>query len=194
MSVIDIRGTHGSGKGYVMLRLLEMGNWQPIIGPGQASKGGPVKDRHLGYANKAWKACIIGDYTCSSGFGGGCDLLFPEEVVKRLVRFTQEYQWVLLEGILVAHTFTRYHELAQQLDDYKFCFLTTPLATCCARIRARRAKAVANKDRGFKLDSCRKDFYQIGRVREKCIGAGDQVVDLPYRDPVAKVLELMGRA
>jgi hypothetical protein len=171
-----------------MSRLLKLGGWKPVVGLGRATKGGPERERHLGYANQERNAFIIGDYTCKSGFGGGCDLLFPEEVVRRIQLFTQQYKFVLLEGILVSHTFGRYHELSMEIEDYRFAFLDTPLATCLERITNRRKTAVGAKGREFKMDSAIKDFTRIGRVKEKCVMAGLQVITLDHTCPVAQVI------
>lgn len=193
MTVIDIRGTHGSGKSYIFNQITQMAAWEPIVGPGQATKGGPVKDRHLGYLCRAWNAAIVGNYESKSGFGGGCDLLFPEEVVKRVKMFYTRHRWVLLEGVLVAHTFQRYNDLAIELgDDYIFYFLDTPLQVCLDRIKKRQEDTVANKNRGFKTDSCEKDYRQIWKnVKRKLVEAGRRVKILHHENPVVELLEEM---
>ena len=192
MAVLDIRGTHGSGKSYVVSQLLTMlEGWEPIEGIASASKGGPEKLRHIGYSNQEHGAAIVGSYKTTSGFGGGCDLLYPEEVVRRVKLLDQGYDCVVLEGVLVSHTFQRYHALAQEIVDYRFCFLDTPLEQCLDRVRKRR-EGSTKKIRPFKPDNIIKDWHQIARVRDKCLGADDTVVDLNWEDPMVQVLEEMG--
>ena len=194
MTVIDIRGTNGSGKSYIMNQLLTVGQWESVEGLGQATKNGPTKRRHLGYLSEEYDTVIVGSYDGKSAFSGGCDLLFPEEVVRRSGIFNKLHKYVLLEGILVSHTYKRYNQVALDMDDdYHFYFLNTPLRTCLARIRARRRKAVANAGREFGMESVIKDWHQIWeRTRAKLVESGRNVTILDYKDPMTTICNLLG--
>lgn len=185
MSVIDIRGTHGSGKSWIMHELIRLYEGEPLLG----GDGKP-----LGYELKSIDAIIIGKY---SNVCGGCDQIGkPEEIVRRVRLFTASYTHVLLEGILVAHTFKRYHELAIELtesgvvDNYHFCFLNTPLKQCISRAIARR-KAKGN-EKPFNPTHLKHDYRQIWtNVRANCYKHDLSVVELDWKNPIPQVLELL---
>lgn len=210
-AVIDCRGTHGSGKTTLIRTLLTRENWEPIIGEGQATKNGPLKERHLGFSSRKWDAAIVGMYQLDST-SGGCDMLFPEEVVRRVKLFTQRYRLVFLEGVLVSHTFERYNNLARELEggegssgvdvlfgegpqtvgpvlQYRFYFLNTPLQVCIDRVKARNAASVSATVKPFSDKNVRKDYHNIWNlVRAKMIKAGRRVYETDYTDPVRQIL------
>lgn len=183
MSILDIRGTHGSGKSWLVHKLLETYDHDDIEG-----ENGDL----LGYLLTAVDTAVIGRYeqTC-----GGCDgIRTADEIVQRVKDFSAHYRHVVLEGILVAHTFGRYHSLAMELADrdYRFLFLNTPMNVCISRVRARREQAGNPK----KLDPTNlvRDWNCIwDRVRHKCLDAGHKVTVLDYRDPMPKVIEILSQ-
>jgi hypothetical protein len=159
------------------------------MGEGQATKNGPVKHRLLGYYCKEWDAAIVGAYP-DLMHGGGCDQLFPEEVVRRVTLFNEQYQYVFLEGILVSHTFERYSALAREIANYNFYFLNTPLEECIKRVRARNAASTSNTKKPFSDVNIKKDYKNIWiTVRTKCKRFGHKVIELDYKNPVAQLLK-----
>lgn len=180
MPILDVRGTHGSGKSWVVHRLLGAQPHNDIEEGGQ----------HLGYYLPGIDLAVVGRYSTKCG---GCDGVgSADEVVRRVRRFAREYRNVLLEGILVAHTFKRYSSLANELSPlpYHFCFLNTPLKTCLARVKARRL--AKGDERPLKPDNVVGDWHNIWEgVRTKCVAAGHSVVILDYRDPLKNLLELL---
>lgn len=189
MTVFDLRGTHGAGKSYIMSSLLKMKTWEPVMGEGQATKTGPIKVRHLGYECKEWSAFIMGKYDLETG-RGGCDLLFPEEVVKRVLTFHEQYKLILLEGVLVAHTFQRYSDLANQVDDYRFLFLDTPLKECIRRMDERRAKMDQTKIRPRNIDNLVRDHRAINiTTRNKIVAKGHYTQWIDHRKALPQILK-----
>jgi predicted kinase len=178
MAVLDIRGTHGSGKSWVVHQLLAA---QPHVSIDEDGK-------QIGYHLPGIDTAVVGKY---ENVCGGCDqIATADEVCRRARLFHSKYRHVLLEGILVAHTFKRYSQLATELGDYVFCFLNTPLKTCIARVLARR-KAKGNA-KPFKPDNLIKDWHNIwDRVQRQCREAGHIVKVLDYRDPLKTVLEII---
>lgn len=194
--ILDIRGTHGSGKSHVMHTLLE-GNTKrkkPITGFCEYKQ----KEMTLGYDLGKYKnrpsTAIIGRYETQCG---GCDGVgSADEICRRVRLFVRDLQYdnVLLEGILVAHTFKRYSELAKELEaeghEYHFCFLSTPLATCITRVKQRRLKQGNTKP--FNPKNCIHDYNQIWRrTRAKMKEAGHRVTELEWQDPLPQVMELL---
>ena len=187
--ILDIRGTHGSGKSYVAHQLLQYGA-EEIVGYNEYKK----KETILGYHVPALRLAIVGKYATQCG---GCDGVGnSDEVVRRVRLFSANYRHVLLEGILVAHTFDRYHRLAYELTnavpghDYRFCFLDTPLETCIKRVQSRRDAKGVTKELNPK--NITKDHHNIWTVvRGKMVAAGHNVHILNHLDPMPQVLEIL---
>ena len=191
MAVFDIRGTHASGKSYLLSSLLKNHKWLDITGIAKTSKTGAERERVIGYSCKELDAAIVGTYSMET-MRGGCDLLFPEEVVRRVQLFNEEYSVVFLEGILVAHTFQRYSDLADEIDDYIFCFLDTPLNECIRRLDQRRSEMEESKKRPRNVTNLVKDWKQIwGSVRRKCVAAGHRVEVISHQDSYGNLMKLV---
>lgn len=176
MAVLDIRGTNGSGKTWIMRQLLAQGAHLPIEENGKC----------IGYSLGEGIA-IVGRYTKT---GGGCDGLKGGVVeVERVVRqLHPQYRHLLLEGIMVSHLYERFHKLALELGDYRFLFLNTPLKTCIARVRARRW-AKGNRKPFDPKKNLVKDYERTWhRVRGRMVEAGHKVVVLNWKDPLPQVL------
>ncbi len=186
--ILDVRGTHGSGKSYVMHSILKRYKHNKIIGRCERKK----KDNyHLGYHLPEIDAAIIGRYESACG---GCDGVgSPDEICRRLRMFNEQHGIVLLEGIMVAHTFKRYSSLAKELDDYRFLFLNTPLATCIRRVKSRRASA--GNTTPFNPKNLIHDYKQIWiRTRANCKKSNHNVVELSWKDPMPQVFKIIEEA
>ena len=175
--ILNIRGTHGSGKSWVVHQLLEMGH-APIL----------LDNAVLGYHIPRLGLAIVGRY---SNVCGGCDgIKSADEVVARVQQFSQEYKHVVFEGILVSHTFGRYSQLDAELPDFWFLFLNTPLATCISRVKARRLAKGNHKP--LNPTNVIKDWHNVWKgVRAKCEEAGHNVKVLDWRDPMPTILEML---
>lgn len=180
MAVFDIRGTHGSGKSYLVHTLLKKYRSEPII----------QKKKHIGYFIPDLDCGVIGRYSTACG---GCDGVGKQdEVVRRIRLFSRRYRHVVLEGILVSHTFKRYAKIAKRAEDYRFLFLDTPLKVCISRVRKRRLAKGNKKELDPK--NVIKDHHNIwDSVRNKCIAAGCCVKILDWRDPFPDFIEMLIR-
>lgn len=180
MPVFDIRGTHGSGKSTVVHTLLKSHDNLPILENGI----------HLGYHIPELDLAVLGKYQTACG---GCDgIKTADEVVRRVRLFAGEYKNVVLEGILVSHTFDRYNRLAMELSDYGyiFCFLDTPLEVCINRVRSRRVKSGNTKE--LNPSNVIKDWHRIWeRLRLQCLQSGLTMEVLDWHNPVSELLEIM---
>jgi hypothetical protein len=180
--IIDIRGTHGSGKSWIVHKLL--------YGLGLAPTPIVENGYHIDYQTII--GAVVGKYETACG---GCDgVPTADEVVRRVRLFSSKYRAVILEGILVAHTYGRYNALAEEMEaagiPYHFCFMNTPLKTCVARVLARRR--VRGDARPFNPDNLIKDWHQIWiKTRTKLVAAGRRVVILDYRAPLPRLLKLL---
>ena len=168
MAIFDIRGTHGSGKSHLVHTLLKKHKSRDIVEKG-VRIGHYIPDIDCG---------IVGRYdrTC-----GGCDgIKTADEVVRRVRMLKLKCKRVVLEGILVSHTFKRYADLAQDLGDYNFLFLDPPLKVCIDRVVARRKER--GNDKPFDPKNVKKDHERIWeRLRLQVKEAGLNVYELPYQ-------------
>lgn len=135
--IINIRGTSGSGKSYVVYRLMEHFGHHPVLG-----RSGKIEVHRLGTQPPTY---AIGKYTTACG---GCDTVrtdgnSADEIVARLHRYRTRGN-VIFEGLLVSNVIGRWVELAQAVPDFRWVFLNTSKEECVARITARRA-AVGNE-------------------------------------------------
>jgi hypothetical protein len=183
MPVFDLRGTHGSGKSHLVHTLLRRYGNRPILGEAAS----PRREVLGHYAHRLGLA-VVGPYTKVCG---GCDAVRTQDEVCRRVRlFSQEYPRVMLEGILVAHTYSRYLALARELGDYTFLFLDTPLEVCIARVKARRLDRGNTKPldpRNVIRDHERVHNVLPGAFRE----AGLRVVTLDWQNATGQALEVI---
>ena len=172
MGVLDVRGTHGSGKSWLVHKLLKDNFHYTIERDGET----------IGYHVPKYKTAVVGKY---SRVCGGCDAIKrADDVCDRVRVFSKHYDNVVLEGILVAHTFQRYSDLATELKDYgyTFLFLNTPLQICIGRVVARRHKKGNNKL--FNPKNVAHDHKQIWqRVRPRMQKAGHNIRILSYINP-----------
>ncbi|KKN70619.1 hypothetical protein LCGC14_0428920 [marine sediment metagenome] len=183
MTVLDIRGTHGSGKSWIMHWLLKEYDHVDIVDD----------TGHIGYHLIEFDAALLGKYKTDCG---GCDSIkTADEVVHRVRLFAKQYRHVLLEGILVSHTFKRYSDLANELSEYGyvFFFLNTSLKKCIARVQSRRFRKGNVKP--FNPTHLTHDWRQIWRnVRKKCTAAGHDVVVLDRRNPLPRIVGVLKNA
>lgn len=128
--VFDIRGTHGSGKTTVAREFTEGAtplHARPLTHPG--------KKTTLGYKIHELNLIVVGKYDTPCG---GCDGIKTQDEIKaRVDLFLKHGHNVLLEGILVAHTYGPWEEFARG-KDWNFVILDTPLEVCIERVNARR--------------------------------------------------------
>ncbi len=177
--ILDIRSTHGGGKSYIPHYILKTYPHTKIT-----DDSGVL----LGYHVPEFDLAIVGKYTTNCG---GCDEVgSADEVVRRVRLFHSQYINVLLEGILVAHTFQRYADLARELGNYKFFFLDTPLDLCIERVKARRLAKGNTKI--LNPANITKDWNNIwNKVREKVAAAGLDYQIVNHMKSTEQIIEVL---
>lgn len=180
--IVDIRGTHGSGKSTLVRLLLKKYEHVPV------TEG--YTGELLGYSLPEINCGVIAKYT---EFGGGCDgVKSADEVVRRVRMFHARFDRVVLEGILVSHTFQRYADLATELGngDYRFLFLDTPLAKCIERVEKRRLAKGNTKPLNPK--NIQKDYRVVWeKLRPKFTAAGFNVTIVNWKQPLPILLKAL---
>ena len=180
--IIDIRGTNGSGKSHIVHEILRR---HPVTGGFVVEANGDTADvLHVEPLN----LFILGDYdkVC-----GGCDGIPTQDLIEACVREFADKGTVLLEGLLVGHTFERWNRLAMDLQPipYKFLFLDTPEQVCIDRVKARRL--ARGNDKPYDPKNLTKDWHQCRRVKERLEQAGRDVAWLRHESAPADVLRMV---
>lgn len=157
--IINIRGTGGSGKTWV-IRILA------------TRLGHGLFDRHLNGHTLGTNAWLVGPYFNDDGSykpSGGCDNINTQDEAGLLVRSASTRSHVLFEGLLVSDIYSRWRDFARASEDYRWVFLNTPLEHCLENTRQRRVargrpaefnpKATEDKYRSTRsiLSKCRMD-------------------------------------
>lgn len=133
--IIQIRGTSGSGKTWVMRQILDGAHWQAEYAPGRRR---PLYYRSVEPGMDP--TVILGSYETACG---GCDSIGSARAVYKLTQQVLRDHpgvTVLQEGLLLSEDVKWTTELAADFSVLAL-FLTTPVETCLAQIRARRAAA-----------------------------------------------------
>lgn len=139
MTVLQIRGTSGSGKTYVMRRIMDcVGDWQAEHIPGRKR---PLLYQTL--EGSEWgRLVVLGSYEATCG---GCDTIGSARAVFDLVLDVQQRlnpNVTLCEGLLLSED-TKW---SSQLQDLKIYYLSTPLECCLAQIKQRRLATGNDKE------------------------------------------------
>lgn len=184
--VYDIRGTHGSGKSYIPLNLLKMYEHKPIVSKPITFVG---PQQIIGYHIPFLNLYILGRYETACG---GCDGIKTQDEIKARVDVFRTVGNVLLEGILVAHTFGPWLAFSEGRN-WVFLFNDTPLQMCIDRVNSRRE----GRGQGPLLDPVNiiRDHKTTNGLYSKFLDAGREVHWINhYGDPVAQFLEVLNGA
>lgn len=179
--IVNIRGTHGSGKSTIVRTLLDQYD-SPPLGLGKRPEGYAVNvpslDRPL---------YVVGSYETACG---GCDGIQPYALIwPRVVQYAA-LGHVLFEGALVSSSYGNIGRDSEAYGtEFVFAFLDTPLEVCLARIAARRKargddRPVNPKNTQVKYDNIRKSLPKIRDEFRR------RVVILDHRKAVSQLLGL----
>lgn len=169
--IINIRGTSGAGKSWVVRQLMKRFSAELVYLPNVKR---PVGHQVLPSTR------IAGPYINANG---GCDDLtnhyMSYDALGELIRsWDAEGQNVVFEGLIISGIFGRYLDLARSVKDYRWVFLDMPLEVCRQRMAERRlAKAAATGKPPPALvaaDKIAGKFEEVTRVYYKC-----KAIDLP---------------
>lgn len=202
MTIVSLRGTHGSGKSSVVRAILDK---YPHVALNPAGRN----NKPEGYAvdlPSGW-LYVRGPYHTACG---GCDAIQPYADIWPMVEQRMDYgvapnkedpivfAHCLFEGALVS---SGYGNLGRSTEKYGdsvvFAFLDTPLEVCLDRIAERRAKrwALLGKpgvpppvnpaNTAAKHVMVEKSIHQIA-------GFGRRTAIIDHKRPVQQVLKLLG--
>lgn len=178
-AVINIRGTGGSGKSYLIYRTIKKHGIQSKI-----MNDGKV----VGYRLKG-NIIIVGRYETDCG---GCDQIkTQDEICKRVKRFARmkKVKAVLFEGLLISGLYSRYLKLSRKLrkegHKYYWLFLDTPIEKCLQRTKRRRRARGNNKPLNPK--NTENKFRAVELAKQHAQEDGEMVINLNHKHAYKKL-------
>jgi len=158
--LINLRGTHGSGKSTIVRTLLDANDALPIYGL-------LGRQRAEAYALLG-KTFVLGPYTQQCG---GLDAVQPYQLIVPLIMKYGAVGNVIFEGALVSSCWGVVGRLIERWGrDAIIAFLDTPVAECIARVKARRAER--GDGRVFNPANLIQKHDAIARLKVKLDAAG----------------------
>lgn len=158
-TVVNLRGTSGSGKTTIVRNILSHGHWEKWC----------VQGKILGYINEDLKWAVIGSYenTC-----GGCDGIKTQDETEDRIRFLLGYGYsVIFEGLLISTLTSRWEKFAKSIDaNMLFYYIDTPVEECIERVKLRRLQAGNTKP--FNTENTVNRVKAIETTRQKLTAAG----------------------
>lgn len=163
LTIINLRGTSGSGKTTIVRNILSHGNW--------VKWNDPDGKKIWGYINLDLKWAIVGSYenTC-----GGCDTIRTQDETEQRIEFLLDWELnVLFEGLLISTLSSRWEKFAKRVADKAdviFYYLDTPVEECLRRVQARRQ--AAGNNRPFNPKNTTERVKAIETTYQKLTAAG----------------------
>lgn len=130
--LFQLRGTSGSGKTYIVNRLMSKYDFKKIL----------KNEKIVGYYCQDLNLFLVGSYerTC-----GGCDTIkTQDEICKRILTGLKKGWNVLFEGLLPSHLAERYSKVYKWCEHrdipVRYYFLNTPVEICQENVQKRRIR------------------------------------------------------
>lgn len=138
--LLNLRGSHGSGKTYVSHRLIAEYDGQPHVEPKEVQgKNFDIPNAHV----------LPGDLIIPGRYKSGMDGIFPQTIVEEIIEYWAPHKFVLWENVMISANVGRWCVLSKKLDPVNhnvWLYLDTPLQVCIDRMFERRREA---SERGF---------------------------------------------
>lgn len=182
MCIINLRGTHGSGKSTIVQQLMKR---FPTEATDRNERGRP--NNYVLQLGPRQRLYVVGPYETACG---GCDAIQPYDLIwPRVIAFARKGH-VLFEGALVSSSVGNIGRAMAERKDCVIGFLDTPLQVCLDRIAARRA--ARGDTRPLNPHNTQVKYEGILRSRPQLEALGLRCVTIPHRRPVPAVLKLLG--
>ncbi len=204
--IINIRGSNGSGKSWIMRKLMKESNVTPIYADPEP---GRLVGRVIGYRGeyRGDPIYFVGSYEVMSGGADHIMKHFSEkntgkkgylgiDYVCDLVRQFAGKGHVFFEGFIISGLFSRFHKLSQELGGITWCYLDTPLDVCLERIEDRnknRTAVTGRVKKGVGTKHVGKKFIAAENTRKKFNSEGEETVIIDYRKPMRAIHQLLRR-
>lgn len=183
-TVLNLRGTSGSGKSTVVYDLMKKFKVKEL------SPKVAVRKQPCAYSimiPRCPDLFVIGPYRTACG---GCDGLPNTAMVMELVDLYAGEGNVLFEGLLMSGYYGAVGEWSEKYkNDFIFAFLNTPLDTCIERVQARRR---ARGDERPLNPAATVDKFKSGwGTYDRIVEMGRRVVVIDHRASTDQVLHLL---
>jgi len=182
MTIVSIRGTHGSGKSTIVTKIMAKYKATPL-GAGKRPDGYAMAlptGEHL---------FVVGPYHTACG---GCDAVQPySDILPRIEEYAKTGH-VLFEGALVSSSYGTIGAALNGCPGATFAFLDTPLDECLRRIAARRAAKGNFEPLNPKNTAVKHENVYRTKDQMRRLGSAVRIVDIDHREPVKGVLRLFG--
>ncbi len=183
--IINIRGTHGSGKSTLVADILNRNVYTPL-GEGKRPEGYKVT-----IAGLRRPLYVVGPYTTACG---GCDAIQPYALIWPRVEEYAKKGHVIFEGALVSSSVGNIGRTmaARRQKDCVVCFLDTPVEECIARIQRRRA--ARGDERPLNPANTVSKHQSVERSRPKMEALGLRCVTLRHKRAAKDLASLLSEA
>lgn len=182
--ILNIRGTHGSGKSTIALQLLKKFEHE-ALGSGKRPEGYRIWMPKVSGA----ALFLVGPYATQCG---GCDAIQPYALIwPRVLQYARRGH-VLFEGALVSSSVGEIGRAMARRKDCVVGFMDTPLEECIRRIERRREARGDNRQ--LNPHNTTVKFQAVERSRPKLEELGLRCVTLRHKSAVQQVLKLFKEA
>lgn len=153
--ILQVRGTSGSGKSYVVREFMRGFKWKPLVLKGKRK---PL----LYFLQEDVRVQVFGHYETECG--GGDLIGSTPEIVAVLEEYNPSVG--IVEGLLLSEDVIH----TVEMDNPICLFLTTPLERCLEQVQRRQeGRVIKNPDRV--VEKLHKRYHAIERVRKRLIEA-----------------------
>lgn len=175
-TILNIRGTNGSGKSTVIRELMEHFGVEADVAKPGTEKVWAYQLRNGMY--------ILGRYETACG---GADTVSSFDRIKTQANILARRGDVAFEGFLWSGIFKTSDEFARQSPHQViFAMLDTPVDLCIQRVAARR-NAAGNKKQ-FDPRNLIAKHQAVVRAQERLLKAGHDARILPHEEPLQTIL------
>lgn len=175
--ILNLRGTSGSGKSYLVHRLLASYKFEPIH---ETVKG---KQKVVGYFSPELNLYVVGRYETDCG---GCDTVRDMDTVEGYVRsYAGLPANVIFEGLIVTSVIGRWVKISADFPgQFIWAFMDTPIEKCIERVMQR------NGGKSFKHDNLIQKYNtMMGHYERRLKDTSERVVWIDHTRAVESFSE-----
>ena len=179
--IVTLRGCSGAGKSTVAYTLMKTYPTMTVLG-----EDGKIEGYMVAIPGEK-PLVILGRYTTPAG---GCDTINQQaEICRRMLKHHAADRHVLAEGLLMSGGYGQVGAVSEQVKDYTFATLDTPLDVCLERVKQRRAAKGNNEPLNPKNTESK--FGSTRNVMKKMLAdPTKKAVWIDHTNAVAEVLGL----
>lgn len=193
--LLNVRGTHGSGKTFISHELIRQYSGSPRVEPEY------MGEKHFVEPNVHE---LPGDLIIAGRYKSGMDGIFPQTIIEDIIRYWAPHEFVIWENVMISANVGRWCVLSKELEPINhnvWLYLDTPLQVCIDRMFARRREAREEKgfnhrqeDNEVKLDVLAGHWRRCRRSAVRALRDGIDVRWLDHTCAFDQVLKLLNDA